>query len=408
MSRVNFSIAELNNAAGTLPTVVAFSALGEAPPRPAADGPHERARTPQQSLRILRALLSASDWLFGCATLFLGLSILATLPGFQLLSLGYLLEAAGRVAREGRLSAGFIGVRKAARLGSIVLGTWLLLWPLRFVSQISRSARLIEPGGTADRFWTTALWVLTALFVLHVASACWRGGRLRSFFWPRPWKFLRALVAPGAYARARATVWDFVSGLRLPYYFSLGLRGFLGGLVWLIVPITLLAASSRAPLIGLLGGMMLAVVVLYLPFAQTRFAVENRLAAMCEISALRAHFRRAPIAFLVALVGTLLFAVPLYLLKIEIIPREAAWLPSMVFVAFIFPARLLTGWAYGRGERRAEPRHWLVRHGARLAMLPAAVIYTAIVYFTQFTSWHGIASLYEQHAFLVPVPFLGL
>ena len=24
------------------------------------------------------------------------------------------------------------------------------------------------------------------------------------------------------------------------------------------------------------------------------------------------------------------------------------------------------------------------------------------------TSWYGIASLYEQHAFLVPVPFLGL
>jgi hypothetical protein len=31
-----------------------------------------------------------------------------------------------------------------------------------------------------------------------------------------------------------------------------------------------------------------------------------------------------------------------------------------------------------------------------------------IVYFTQFTSWHGVASLYEQHAFLLPVPFLDL
>ena len=41
-------------------------------------------------------------------------------------------------------------------------------------------------------------------------------------------------------------------------------------------------------------------------------------------------------------------------------------------------------------------------------MLPVAIAYAAIVYFTQFTSWHGIASLYEQHAFLVPVPFLGL
>ena len=76
---------------------------------------------------------------------------------------------------------------------------------------------------------------------------------------------------------------------------------------------------------------------------------------------MRDHFRRAPLAFLIALVVTLLFALPLYLLKIEIIPREAAWLPSLVFVAFIFPARLLSGWAYARAERRTAPRHWFWR-----------------------------------------------
>ena len=106
--------------------------------------------------------------------------------------------------------------------------------------------------------------------------------------------------------------------------------------------------------------------------------------------------------------ATLLFALPLYLLKVEIIPREAAWLPSLIFVAFIFPARLLTGWAYARAQRRAAPRHWVFRWGARLAMAAAAIAYAVVVYFTQFTSWYGIASLYEQHAFLLPVPFLGL
>ena len=94
--------------------------------------------------------------------------------------------------------------------------------------------------------------------------------------------------------------------------------------------------------------------------------------------------------------------------EFEIIPREAAWLPSLVFVAFIGPARLLTGWAYARAARRNEPRHWFFRASARLLMIPSALAYVTIVYFTQFTSWHGIASLYEQHAFLVPVPFLGL
>jgi hypothetical protein len=358
--------------------------------------------------RMFQGALSATDWLFGAAALFVGLAVLATLPVLQFLSLGYLLEASGRVARERRLASGFVGVRKAARLGSIVLGTWLLLWPLRFVSLMSSSARLIEPGGAADRGWTIALWVLTALFALQVASACWRGGRLRSFFWPRPISFCRALAEAGAYARARDAVWDFVVDLRLLYYFWLGLRGFVGGLLWLAVPITLLAAGSRVPLAGVVGGLLLAIVVLYLPFAQVRFAADNRLRGMFELRALRDHFRRAPLAFLVALTATLLFAVPLYLLKIEIIPREAAWLPSLVFVAFIFPARLLTGWAYARAGRREMPRHWLARVAARLAMAPVALAYVVIVYFTQFTSWHGIASLYEQHAFLVPVPFLGL
>jgi hypothetical protein len=90
------------------------------------------------------------------------------------------------------------------------------------------------------------------------------------------------------------------------------------------------------------------------------------------------------------------------------VPREAAWLPSLVFVVFIFPARLLTGWSCGLARRRLKNRNFLLRQAARLAMLPVVAFYVFIVFFTQYTSWHGVASLYEQHAFLVPVPFLGL
>jgi hypothetical protein len=43
-----------------------------------------------------------------------------------------------------------------------------------------------------------------------------------------------------------------------------------------------------------------------------------------------------------------------------------------------------------------------------LVFIPAALFYVLIVFFTQYTSWNGVWSLYEQHAFLVPVPFLGL
>ncbi|MFI4875210.1 MAG: hypothetical protein ACIALR_07730, partial [Blastopirellula sp. JB062] len=92
-------------------------------------------------------LASGGEWLFGLVSMIFLLAVLATLPVVNLLSLGYLLEVSGRVARTGRISAGLIGIRTAARLGSIALGTWLLFWPLRFLADLRDNANLIEPGG---------------------------------------------------------------------------------------------------------------------------------------------------------------------------------------------------------------------------------------------------------------------
>ncbi len=370
-----------------------------------------------RSWRIVRrgfeGAASTAEWLFGLLSLVVALAVLATLPVLQFLSLGYLLEVGGRVVRERRLSSGIVGIRKAARIGGIVLGAWLVFLPLRFASLMVDSARLIAPGSPADRGWTLVLWILVPLSVAHLLGALLRGGTLRSFLWPRPIRLARQLASPGAFAAARDAVWEYVVGLRLPYYFWLGLRGFFGGVIWLVVPVTLLAAGQKAPVVGFLGGLLLAFVVMYLPFAQVQFAARNHIAAIFRMRLVRDHFRHAPWAFLIALVGTLLFALPLYLLKIEILPREAAWLPSLLFVGFAFPARLLTGWAYARAERHRfaapqVPRHSFFRHSARLAMLGVAALYVGIVFFTQFTSWYGMASLYEQHAFLLPVPFMGL
>jgi hypothetical protein len=44
----------------------------------------------------------------------------------------------------------------------------------------------------------------------------------------------------------------------------------------------------------------------------------------------------------------------------------------------------------------------------RLAIIPAALLYVLIVFLSQYTSWGGVSSLYEQHAFLLPVPFLNM
>jgi hypothetical protein len=357
--------------------------------------------------RIVCAVVSGLVWLFGVAVLMVGLAALAALPVLQFLSLGYLLEAGGRVARSGRLRDGFIGVRLAAGLGAIVAGSWLLLLPVRFVSSLAHSAYVIDPGGSVARNWRIGLMVLIGVTALFIAVAIWLLFRLLVLLRTGRW------LAPGAsgyYTEARDAVWDIVGSLRLPYYFWLGLRGAIAAFVWLALPITLIALGRvpGLPLLGFIGALWLALVLLYLPFLQMRLAMTQQLAGAFELGAVREGYRRAPWAFTLAFVVTLLSALPLYLLKIEMVPREAAWLPSLVFVAFIFPARMLTGWAMGRAQKRERPRNWFFRWTGRLPLLPAAAFYVLVVYFTQFTSWNGVWSLYEQHAFLVPVPFFGM
>jgi hypothetical protein len=359
--------------------------------------------------KIFRGIFSGFDWLIGALSLLLGLSILAALPLAQFLSLGYLLEASARVARSGRIRDGIIGVRRASRVGTIVACCWLWLLPARFVSSLATSAELIDPDGPIARGWRVGLLVVVVMTLIHIVSSCARGGRLRHFLW-LPGNLLwliKRLGRGGLYAESRDATCSFVEALRLPYYFRLGSLGFVATLVWLIVPITLLALGRRMPPVGLLGAFCLGFVVLSLPFLQIKFAIEGRFRAMFEVKVVRERFRRAPWAFSLAFLLTVVAAIPLYLLKIELIPREVAWLPGLLFVAFLFPARIACGWAYGRGGLRENRRFWLWRGVGRLAMLPIAAAYVLIVFLAQYTSWGGAWSLYEQHAFLLPVPFLG-
>lgn len=364
-------------------------------------------------IRWAMGVASAVHWCFGAVSLVLGLAVLATFPVLQFLSLGYLLEAAGRISRTGRLREGFVGVRKAAHVGGLVLGTWLLLLPLRFLSDLWHSASLVDPLSDTTRGLRVALVIATILLVGQILWAWYRGGRLRHFFWPAPVRLVQRLFRGGKYVEARDAVWEFVTGLRLPYYFWLGVRGFAGAALWLVVPALLLIGGTTLPpgpalLSGWLGALSMAWVVLHLPFLQVRFAEQNRFGCFFELREIRERFRRAPLAFWFAVLITLLFALPLYLLKIELTPREVAGLTSVVFVAFILPARLLTGWALARANRRATRRWWITRWTARLGMLPVVGLYVLIVFISRYTSWHGVWSSFEQHAFLVPVPFLGL
>src|SRR5437773_919156 len=129
--------------------------------------------------RLWRLAGSVWEWVFGAVTLIVGLAVLAALPVVGLLTLGYLLEAGGRIARTGRLRDGFIGVRTAARAGGIVLGTWLMLLPLRLVSSYLVSAPLIDPDGPVARHWRIGLTVATVFVMLQIVAACSRGRQLR-------------------------------------------------------------------------------------------------------------------------------------------------------------------------------------------------------------------------------------
>jgi hypothetical protein len=384
--------------------------------------------------RGLRLVATVWEFLLGTVFLIFALAALASVPVLQMLSLGYLLEVAGRVARNRRLRDGFIGIRPAARMATLSLGIAISWSPLLLLSHLGYIAFVVDSQSAAANNLHAALTLLTFLLLGHVIVAITAGGRLSHFLWPlwlpwlllRLWKrnrrplshwfapavFVRTIREQGLYRRSRDRFWDFVVGLRLPYYFWLGLRGFLGTVLWLLIPVALLVAGIErpegiGPLLGIAGGVLLVVVMLYAPFAQVRYASQRRLRCLFQISAVRQLFCRAPIAFLVALTATLVLATPLYLLKIEATPREITWIPSLVFVAFAFPARLLTGWAVSRAERHASPRHAVFRWAARLLIVPLIGAYVLIVFFTQYSSWHGTWSILEQHALLVPVPFLG-
>ena len=390
----------------TLPTAMV------PPPLPAAAP--ATLDTPRRGIvrRVLDFIGNCCELTCGLFGLILGLSILATIPIAQFISLGYLLEAGRRVIASGRIRDGFPGIRLAARLVTIGVAGWLLLLPMRAIADLAYSAELLGNAQRAGRLQFVALVVL-ALVTLHFLSACWRGGRLRNFLWPAPLWLVRHVRSGHLWTQSREAVLDTIQRLRLAQLFWLGLRGFLVAAVWLVVPISIIVTGTRlnaepAVLISLLGILLLAAVLLYLPFLQLNFARSGRLSHGFDVGLVRDQFRRAPVAFWVALAATLTLALPLYLLKAELLPREAAWLPSIVFVVSILPARILAGWAIARAEKREQQRHFVFRASSRLLAIPVVLLYGGIVYLTQFLSWHGAWSLYEQHAFMLPVPFVGM
>ena len=381
-------------------------ALSPAPPMLAPNEPSPPDVPPAPRPGRLRR---AATFVAGATGLAAGLSILAMIPVLQLATLGWLLECEGRIGRTGRWRGALAGLERAARLGTALLCSLVLFTPWLVLQSYARDAALLDPTSPAARGLGLATLVVGLLSLGHALLAVAQGGRVHHFLLP-PLGLLwligvgrRADLSPGGLlGRAKAAV----RSLRLDHYLALGTMGFLAGFAWLLVPCALLALSPSAPALFLLGLPLLALVIPWVVMAQARLAAEQRFGAAFELAEIRRRIARAPLATLVAIVVLLAPALPLFLLKLEPLPRDARWLPALVYLAALLPGRLATGWAYARGGRPGRA-HWLLRWPVRALIWPAAGTYVLFLFFNQYFDWQGTAGLFAQHPFLLPVPFPG-
>lgn len=350
--------------------------------------------------------------LFGLASLTLMLAILAAVPLVNFGVLGYLLDVEGRVARSGKLRASFPLLGLAPRFGSIVLGVWLCVLPLRLLTGAATDAALIDPNGAVAARWATGLFIAKWLMAAHLCLALARGGALSCFF--RPIKNIRWLLARWRdhdyWQRASTAIGQFATGLNARQYYSVGWRGFLGTAAWLFIP-SALYGSLHDPdkpaqvLVMLTGGVGLWLTLMWAPLLQARFAAENRVLAFTELGKARELFRRAPFAWLFAIVLTYLLALPMYLFKAVSPPQDAMWFVTILFVVSIFPTKVALGWAYGRSIRRPDRVWWPWRLLSKIVLGALVAIYVFILFFTPAIGEHGRRVLFEHHALLLPVPF---
>ena len=363
----------------------------------------------------IRQPVGALVWLLticaGLASLLLLLAILAAIPVLNFLALGVMLEAEGRVVRSGRLRDGIPFAGALPRLGAVVIGVWLWLLVVRLVSQASVDAALVDPGGRAARNWALAQTAIMVFVGIHLTGALFAGGSLIAFCRPiRNVRRLASAVLDGtAWKTASVALAEAVDVIQPWRLFSLGVRGFVGAFLWLLVPTLLFSAlrDTTKPvgvLVTLVGGVLLVIVLLWAPFLQARFAADPRMDVFRDLGAVRALWRRAPVAMLLAIVLLYGLSLPLPLLKIVATPRDAVILLTPVFILTIFPARLAVGWATHRAAAQATACWPILRWPVNAIALMLLIAYVFVLFFTPAIDARGRRVLFDHHALLLPTP----
>lgn len=363
----------------------------------------------------LKHPILCSYWLikaaFGLASLVLFLAVLAAIPIINLFVLGYLLDVQGRIARTGRLTKALPLLDLAPRFGSIVVGLTLFLFPLSLLASAASDAELIQAGSRTANTLGFLRVVAAIAVALHLGMALARGGGLSCFF--RPIKNARWLIAQlrqHQYIDQSAVhLSQFVRDMNLGYYFSMGFRGFVGAAIWLLPATAVYAAAEKpeggAVVVTVLGGLMLVVILCWLPILQTRFAAENRFKAFFEIGEVRRQQRKAPALWLLAYLVTFAFSIPLYLFKVISPPQDAMFFITLIFLVTIYPCKLLLGWVYYWSSNRTKTPSVFWRLPWKTTSLLAVGIYVFVLFFTQFIGEQGKTVLFQNHTFLLPSPF---
>ncbi len=372
----------------------------------------------QAGQRSLLKLWQWPFWLLGrtwdLLSLMVLLAVVAAIPIVQLASLGYLLRAAGNLAKGCSWSSALPGLRLAGKLGTFILLATLGWLPVWFVTDLAYSAQLLQPDSGTALLWRIAAFLTTVAWVTVVIWTALRGGRWWHFLWPAPLRFVKEIWRPSLWSRANRDLYDFVVRLHFPQLWWLGLRAGVGALLWIALPVSMMIIGQRAEefsaagLVGFLGALAMTLVMLYLPFLQIQFATENRFTEFFRISDVRKRFKFAPWATALSLVTLCLLSIPLYLLRIEATPQELVWAPALVFVVFMLPAKLMLGASIGYANRRTHlrQRHWSLRWSARLVALVGVLVYVGALYVAQLVAGQGAFVMYFQHAFLVPAPLV--
>ena len=342
------------------------------------------------------------------------LAVLAAVPGLSLLALGFMLAAQAEVARTGRLRHAFPLLPVSTRTGTILLIVGVFLLPIWLTSYLAAAHGVIaQSSPTAPNSQRTALVVLQVLIFVHLAAAIGCGGTFGCFL--RPIRNIRRLVRgvrDGSWQR-EVNLWSewLMKVFRPLEHLIIAIKATVGAVVWLFVPTAMLALSTHPhenpagpAIISFTGGILLIPVASWLPLLQVHQAVTGRFRDIFAVRIVRTIIKRVPFHWALATILLYAVAIPLYFTKIRLIDAGALWLLTPLFIVLIYPTRIMFGWVYARGQHRPAPAARLIRFPTALIMVPVLAAYAGILFFTPLISEAGHAAIFENHAFLLPIP----